>query len=113
MIYLVGLLMIAALFFMFSAAVGLIRLPDFYSRLHASGMLDTTGLLLFISAAGLYILWHDFSLASILLTIKLVLIAVFIFITSPTATHAIINAGIRAGLKPWTKKKDDKNVSSS
>lgn len=113
MIYVIGFLMIAALFFMFSAAVGLIRLPDFYSRLHASGMLDTTGLLLFISATGLYTLWHDFSLASILLTIKLIMIAVFIFITSPTATHAIINAGIRAGLKPWTKKKDDKNVSSS
>lgn len=105
--------MAAGLIFMLGAAVGLIRLPDFYSRLHAAGMLDTTGLLLFIASSVTYTLWHDLSLESILMSMKLVFIAVFIFITSPTATHAIVDAGIRAGMKPWTKNKDDENVSSS
>ncbi|MGM0418497.1 MAG: monovalent cation/H(+) antiporter subunit G [Thermodesulfobacteriota bacterium] len=106
MIYLTGFLMVTGLIFMFGAAVGLIRLPDFYSRLHAAGMLDTTGMLLFIASASIYTLWQDFSLDSVFLTVKLLFIAVFIFITSPTATHAIVDAGIRAGMEPWTKKDD-------
>ena len=104
MIYLIGLCMGISLLFMFGAAVGILRMPDFYTRLHPAGMLDTMGLLFFVTGAGLYILWHDFSIASILITLKLVLIAVFVFLTSPTATHAIVDAGIRAGMKPWTKK---------
>jgi multicomponent Na+:H+ antiporter subunit G len=92
---------------MFGAAVGLLRLPDFYSRLHASGMLDTTGLLLFVIAVSAFCLWQDLSINTVFLTLKLIFIAVFIFITSPTATHAIIDAGIRAGLKPWEKNKKE------
>ena len=112
MMYLVAFLLIIGLVFMFGAAVGIIRLPDFYTRLHASGMLDSTGLLFFVAATGTYTLWHDFSLASFFLTMKIVFIAIFIFITSPTATHAIIDAGTRAGLKPW-KKKDGEDVTPS
>ncbi len=112
MIYLIYFLMGAGLFFMLGAAIGLLRLPDFFSRLHAAGMLDTAGLLLFISAAVTYTLWKEFSAESVFLSLKLIFIAVFIFITSPTATHAIVDAGIRAGRKPWTKK-DDKNGTSS
>jgi multicomponent Na+:H+ antiporter subunit G len=90
---------------MFGAAVGLLRLPDFYSRLHASGMLDTTGLLLFVIAVSTFCLWQNFSVNTVFLVMKLIFIAVFIFITSPTATHAIVDAGIRAGMKPWEKNK--------
>jgi multicomponent Na+:H+ antiporter subunit G len=92
---------------MFGAAIGLLRLPDFYSRLHASGMLDTTGLLIFIIGVSTYCLWQDFSVNTVFLTLKLIFIAVFIFITSPTATHAIVDAGIRAGMKPWGKNKKE------
>lgn len=111
MFYLIAGLMFAGLIFMFGSAVGIIRLPDFYSRLHAVSMLDTMGLLFFVAATGTYIMWHDFSFASFLLTFKIVFIAIFIFISSPTATHAIVDAGIRAGMEPW--KKEDKDVSSS
>ncbi|MCB9494952.1 MAG: monovalent cation/H(+) antiporter subunit G [Desulfobacteraceae bacterium] len=107
MFYFIAFLILLSLLFMFGAAVGLLRLPDFYSRLHASGMIDTTGLLLFITSVSVYCLWKDFSINSVFLAIKLIFIAVFIFITSPTATHAIIDAGIRAGLKPWEKNKKE------
>jgi len=43
-------------------------------------------------------------LASLLTALKIILIVVFVFITSPTATHAIIDAGVRAGLNPWKKE---------
>lgn len=107
MIYFISFLIFLSLLFMFGAAIGLLRLPDFYSRLHASGMLDTTGLLIFIIGVSTYCLWQDFSVNTVFLTLKLIFIAVFIFITSPTATHAIVDAGIRAGMKPWGKNKKE------
>jgi multicomponent Na+:H+ antiporter subunit G len=112
MIIVVGILLGLGLFFFLAGAIGIIRFPDFYSRLHPAGMIDSLGLLL--SMAGLALLaltehgfhgFHDM-LPSILNCLKIVLIVVFVYITSPTATHAIIDAGMRAGLKPWTRKKD-------
>ena len=91
------------LIFFTGGSVGLIRFPDFYSRLHPAGKLDTTGLLMTMLAAALYTI-QDFSTESLLTGLKIMLIVVFVFITGPTATHAIVDAGIRAGLRPWTKK---------
>ncbi len=100
-------LLVTGLFFFLAGAIGVIRFPDFYSRLHPAGMLDSLGLLLSMAGIALYTLLHDgFSIASLLTSLKIMLIVVFVYITSPTATHAIIDAGIRAGLKPWTKNKD-------
>ena len=90
-------------FFFLGGTVGIIRFPDFYTRLHAAGKLDTMGLLMCLGAMALYSI-HDLSLASILTGLKIVLIIVFVFITSPTATHAIMDAGFRAGLGPWVKE---------
>jgi multicomponent Na+:H+ antiporter subunit G len=98
----VTILLFTGLLFFAGGAIGIIRLPDFYSRLHPAGKLDTMGLLMTITAFALYNL-SDFSIAAIVTSLKIVLIVVFVFITSPTATHAIIDAGVRAGLGPWTK----------
>lgn len=72
--------------------LGLVRLPDFYTRLHAAGITDTMGVELMLIGmmlqAGLS-----------LVTVKLFLIATFIFFTSPTATHALANAAHAVGLK--------------
>ena len=95
------LLLIGLLFFT-GGSIGILRMPDFYSRLHPAGKLDTAGQLLTLSAIALFVL-QDFSLQNFLMASKILLILIFIFITSPTATHAIIDAGMRAGLKPWTK----------
>jgi multicomponent Na+:H+ antiporter subunit G len=77
--------------------VGLLRFPDFYTRLHATGKGDT--LAVFLSLIGLS-LYEGFSLVSL----KILFIAVFMFIAQPTATHAISRAGMKCGLKPWTKE---------
>ena len=102
--YLVGSILICGLLFFTGGTIGILRFPDFYSRLHPAGKLDTMGLLLSLLAMALYVM-TEFSLETLLTGLKILLIVVIIFITSPTATHAIVDAGVRAGLKPWTKPK--------
>jgi len=97
------LLLLAGLVFFTGGGVGIVRFPDFYTRLHPAGKLDTFGSLLMVAGMALYSL-QGFSLASILTSCKMILILVFVFLSSPTATHSIVDAGMRAGLKPWTKE---------
>ncbi len=97
------ILTISGLIFFFGGAIGIIRLPDFYTRLHAAGKLDTAGLLLTMSGLAVYTV-SELSLGSLFTAAKIMFIVMLIFITSPTATHAIIDAGFIAGLKPWTKQ---------
>ncbi len=101
------ILLAFGLLFFIGGSVGIIRFPDFYSRLHAAGKLDTSGLLMTMLAVALYTI-QDFSTESLLTGLKIMLIVVFVFITSPTGTHAIVDAGIRAGLRPWTKNEKAK-----
>ena len=84
--------------------VGILRMPDFYSRLHPAGKLDTLGMMLMVLGLAIYnIDWTHFDLANILVSVKMLLIAGFVFHSSPTATHAIVDAGIKAGMRPWQK----------
>jgi len=99
---LVCVLLFAGVFFLTGGAIGILRFPDFYSRLHPAGKLDTLGSFLAMTAFALYNL-HHFSLGALLTSLKILLIIVFVFVSSPTATHAIVDAGVRAGLAPWTK----------
>jgi len=103
----ITILMICGLMIFTGGAVGIIRFPDFYTRLHPAGKLDSMGLFLSMTAMALYTL-HDFSITSILTSLKILLIVVFVFITSPTATHAIVDAGVLAGLGPWTKEEENR-----
>jgi len=100
-------LLICGLIFFTGGTLGILRFPDFYSRLHPAGKLDTFGLVTTVGALALYI---AFSQEAILTAVKICLIIVFVFITSPTATHAIVDAGVRAGLKPWTKQSQKRDV---
>jgi len=90
------LLIVIGTFFFFTSTVGLLRFPDFYSRMHATGKGDTLGALL--SLLGLALL-NGWSLTSL----KILFIAAFVFITSPTATHALLRAAFDSEVKPWTK----------
>ncbi len=85
------------MFFVLVGAVGVVRLPDFYTRLHGAGVTDTLGAELVL--VGLAIQAPD-----LLTALKLGLIALFLFITSPTSTHAIANAAFAAGLKPMLER---------
>ena len=93
------LFMAGGLFFFITATAGLLRFPDFFSRLHATGKGDTLGVFLSLLGLGIY---EGFSLTSL----KIVFIAVFMFLAQPTATHAISRAGFRSGLKPWLKEEE-------
>ncbi|KPJ66493.1 MAG: hypothetical protein AMJ45_03765 [Syntrophobacter sp. DG_60] len=87
---------LAGFFFFTTATLGLLRFPDFYSRLHATGKGDTLAVLLSLIGLAIY---HGFSLTSF----KIIFIAVFYFMAQPTATHAIARAALRCGVKPWAK----------
>ncbi len=98
----IGLLFIGLIFFT-GGTLGILRMPDFYTRLHPAGKLDTMGLMSFVFAFCIYNLEH-LTWDSLIVSLKMLLIVFFVSLSSPTATHAIVDAGIRAGLKPWTKK---------
>ena len=86
------LLMIGSLL-VITGALGMLRLPDFYTRMHAAGITDTLG-------ADLILLGLMVQAGLSLVTVKLLLIGAFLFFTSPTSTHAIANAAFTSGLKP-------------
>ena len=95
----VVLFLAAGIFFMFTGVIGLLRLPDFYTRLHATGKCDTLGEVLII--AGL-LLYHIFNYPGApLVPVKLLFLIIFIFLANPTATHAIMKAAYKTGVKPW------------
>jgi multicomponent Na+:H+ antiporter subunit G len=95
----VAIFLTTGMFFMFIGAIGLLRFPDFYTRLHATGKCDTLGEGLIIVGLIIYHLFH-YSGTS-LVTVKLLFLIIFIFIANPTAIHAIVKAAYRRGLKPW------------
>lgn len=100
------LFVLVGVFFFFTATVGLLRLPDFYCRMQATGKGDTLGAFLTLTGIALYNLSGGFSPLTILVSIKIMFIAIFIFVANPTATHAITKAGLDSGVEPWTKKKE-------
>lgn len=87
------ILLLGGGFFLIVGATGLIRLRDFYARLHAAGVTDTGGAILILSGLAVQ---GGFSLA----TVKLGIILAFFLLTSPTATHALANAAFSAGARP-------------
>ncbi len=93
--------MCGGLFFFTTSTIGLIRFPDFFTRLHATGKGDTLAVFLCLVGLGIY---EGLTLSGL----KLILIAVFMILAQPTATHAISRAGFRSGLKPWLKEDNEK-----
>tara|TARA_Y100001933_G_scaffold246392_1_gene278102 strand:+ start:556 stop:915 length:360 start_codon:yes stop_codon:yes gene_type:complete len=99
---LVCFLVIAGAAFFFIGTLGLLRFPDFYTRIHAVTKCDALG-------AGLVLLglaiWRgpDGEGVRILALIALLLIS------SPTAGHALARAAFRTGLKPWTRNDGERD----
>jgi multicomponent Na+:H+ antiporter subunit G len=84
----------AGIFFMFVGSVGVIRLPDFYSRTHAVSKSDTLGISLVI--VGL-IIFEGFTQSSL----KLGLVLLFVALSNPIGTHALGRAAYHRGIKPF------------
>ncbi len=84
---------LAGSFFSIVGAVGIVRFPDFWSRLHAASISESAGMILLIVGMCL-------QAGFTLVTVKLLIIGIFLFITGPTATHAVANAALTTGLRP-------------
>ncbi|HEY9079967.1 monovalent cation/H(+) antiporter subunit G [Magnetovibrio sp.] len=80
-------------FFAIVGALGIVRLPDVFSRMHGAGIIDTLGIMMILT--GLM-----FQADEAIVVIKLALILLFIFFTSPTTTFALARAAIHGGVTP-------------
>ena len=86
-------LLLAGTGFCIVGGIGLIRMPDLYTRMHAASVTDTLG-------AGLILLGLMLQSGVTLVAAKLLILAVLIFFTTPTATHALARAAFLRGVRP-------------
>lgn len=96
MVILVITLIILGLFFLIVAAIGMIRLPDVFTRSHALSITDTMGVGFILVGLALY---EGLTFSAI----KTILILVLLYHLNPVISHATVRAALRAGLKPWVR----------
>lgn len=87
------ILLLAGSFFLIVGAIGLNRMPDVFSRLHATGVSDTVG-------AGFLFLGMMLQAGFTLVSVKLLFLILIFFFTSPVATHAVTRAALAVGVEP-------------
>lgn len=94
---------IGGIVFCLIGGYGLISLKDFYARLHAASLIDTFGV-------GLIFIGLMFQAGFTLVTAKLILILIFIFFTSPTATFALARAAINHDVLPDVDTEEEREL---
>lgn len=87
------ILLVGGAVFTMIGAIGALRMPDFYTRMHAASVTDTGGMILML--LGLMV-----QAGLTLITAKLIFIMLFLLLTSPTAAHALARAAIEDGVAP-------------
>ena len=93
----IGIVLIGlGLAFMVITALGLLRLPDFFSRVHAVSKSETLGITLLL--LGLII--HQ---GATMVSLKLTLILVFVALANPVGAHLLTRAALRTGEMPWRR----------
>lgn len=93
------ILLVGGVFFTFISALGVIRLPDVFARAHTASQADTLGAGLALAAVALALGWDPTA-------IKTVMLLFFVFVTNPTAAHAIARSAAESGITPWTSDGD-------
>ena len=93
------ILLVAGGLFCIVGGIGLLRMPDFFTRVHAASVTDTLGV-------GLILLGLILQAGWTLVMAKLVIIGLLIFFTSPAATHALARAALGRGLEPLLEGKE-------
>ena len=93
-------LILAGVVFVVVGAVGLLRMPDVYTRLHAAGMTDSIG-------AGAILLGLAVQAGVSLISVRLILIWVFLLLTSPVGTHALARAARSGRVRAYTTPGQD------
>jgi len=91
----IALALVGALFFL-AGTLGLLRLPDFYARVHAATKCDTVGAGAILLALAAHVAPHPEAL-------KLIALLVLVLLSSPTAGHALARAAYDTGLRPWSR----------
>lgn len=99
--FIAGLFLAGGAFFLLASAIGMLRLPDFYCRLHASGNSETLGVML--SFMGL-VIYEGLTLTSL----KMIMIFLLIFLGNPIGTHILSKAAYKSGHYVWTLEEDAK-----
>lgn len=89
------LFLVAGGFFCMVGAIGLVRMPDFYTRMQGASLTETLG-------AGLILLGLLIQAGFTLVGVKLVMVGLLIFFASPTASHALAKAALERGVVPLT-----------
>ncbi len=84
------------LVFLVIAAIGMVRLPDVYTRSHAVGLTDTWGAFFLLLGLALY---QGFSFNAV----KILIVLILLIFLNPVISHATVRAALRSGLKPWSK----------
>lgn len=87
-------------FLILSGGVGVLRFPDFFTRMHAAGVTETLATTLILFGLMLIAGWN-------IVSFKLVLILLFIMITSPVASHALAKAALHGKLQPLVDERDE------
>ncbi len=90
-------LILAGLFFLVVAAIGMVRLPDVFSRSHALSLTDSLGAVLVLAGLAIY---QGFNMN----LLKILVVLALIFLLNPVISHATIRAALRSGLKPWVRE---------
>lgn len=85
--------LVSGSFFAIVGGIGIVRLPEFYSRLHGGGVTDTLG-------AGLILVGLCFQIGSGFILAKLLMILFFLMVSSPSSCHALANSALSQGVKP-------------
>ena len=99
--FIAGLFLAGGAFFLLASAIGMLRLPDFYCRLHASGTSEPLGVML--SFMGL-VIYEGLTLTSL----KMIMIFLLIFLGNPIGTHILSKAAYKSGHHVWTLEEDAK-----
>lgn len=99
--FIAGLFLAGGAFFLLASAIGMLRLPDFYCRLHTSGNSETLGVML--SFMGL-VIYEGLTLTSL----KMIMIFLLIFLGNPIGTHILSKAAYKSGHHVWTLEEDAK-----
>ena len=94
---------VLGLVFFLGSAVGMVRFPDFYTRMHAAGKGDTLSTMLMLLGFGM-VTMEDFSIGSWLLLIKILAVVLFIYLTTPTSSHALMRAAFEDDEMPLTEE---------
>lgn len=91
--------MMAGLAFMLIGSIGILRLPDFFSRTHAASKVDTVGIIVLL--VGIAVVE-----GATINSAKILVAIIFLCLTNPVAAHALARAALALKIKPWTREEE-------